>query len=215
MNWELALYLPLPSLKELMEQGGALMIPIAALNAGVWVILLERLLFWVLALPQLSREKRLLGRYLKETSGKPLGQFLREEAPRRADRLLTDGWFVRPVHVLQVKGEGAWEDEADASVARSERYVSLLTLFATLATSFGLLGTVVGVAGSLQYIETDFSKLVQGLSVALYTTVLGIVVSIQAILSYAVFQTFSNSLSNRISGWIRELRLKPAAAKGA
>jgi biopolymer transport protein ExbB/TolQ len=216
MNWEQALYLPLPSLKELMEQGGALMIPIAALNAAVWAVLLERALFWLAALPAMVREKRLLARYLKDSGGKSLEEFLRAQVPAKAVRLLAEGWFIRPAHVLQAGREGAWEDEADAAVARSEKYTSFLTLFATLATSFGLLGTVVGVAGSLQYIETDFSKLVMGLSVALYTTVLGLVVSIQAVLSFAILQSFSNRLNNGICGVARELRLLPAAAaKGA
>ena len=191
------------------------MLPLAALNALVWVVLLERAMFWLQALPQVLREKRILRRYLSEGGGRSLEQFLREAAPKATERLLGSGWLVRPAHVFQIRTDTAWEEEADAAVARSEKFLSLLTLFATLATSFGLLGTVVGVAGSLQYIETDFSKLVAGLSVALYTTVLGLVVSIQAVLAYACFRTFSNSLNNHISGWIRELRLKPAAAKGA
>jgi biopolymer transport protein ExbB/TolQ len=99
-------------------------------------------------------------------------------------------------------------------VAGTEKLLTFLTLAATLGTSFGLLGTVIGVSSSLKFIESDFSSTVAGLSVALYTTVGGLVVSIQAALFYAFFQSMSNALNNSICGWVRRLRQKPAVAGG-
>ncbi len=197
---------PMPPLAELLERGGALMIPLLVLNFLAWVVLLERGFFWIVALPGLLRERQLMRRYLKSGSGAPVEAFLKDAAPRSASRFLSRGAFVKPAALYQTREPAAWEEEADAIVHRSEKFLTVLTVIATLGTSIGLLGTVIGVSHSLKFIESDFSSTVAGLSVALYTTVGGLVVSIQSALFYAVLQAMSNALNNGICGWVRALR---------
>ena len=212
MNLEQFLQAPMPPLGELLEKGGALMIPILALNAGAWLVFVERGLFWLASVPAIIRERRIVGRYFREGSGKTFEAYLKEKWPVVATRLLESGWIVKPLSLFQTREGDAWEEETDAVVARTEKWLGFLTLAAALGTSFGLLGTVIGVSSSLKFIESDFSSTVDGLSVALYTTVGGLVVSIQATLFLWVYQAFSNALNNSISGYVRELRIKRVEA---
>ncbi|MHC5035697.1 MAG: MotA/TolQ/ExbB proton channel family protein [Planctomycetota bacterium] len=209
MDFEQLLSAPLPPFGELLEKGGALMIPLLLLNFFAWVIILERAIYWLSSLPGLLRERRLLRGYLKDPSGRTLEEYLRERRPKTAGQLLSSGSILKPAFLFQTREPTAWEEEAEAVVVRSEKFLSFLTLAATLGTSFGLLGTVIGVSSSLKFIESDFSSTVAGLSVALYTTVGGLLVSIQAALFYAIFQSLSNALNNSICGWVRRLRQGP------
>lgn len=214
MNLEQFLSIPLPELGELLEKGGGLMIPLLVLNFLAWAVVLERALYWLFTLPGLLRERRLLGRYLADGNGRTLEDYLKERKPKRAERILSSGMLLKPVSLFQTRENPVWEEEADAVVLRSEKFLSFLVLAATLGTSFGLLGTVIGVSSSLKFIESDFSSTVAGLSVALYTTVGGLVVSIQAALFYAAFQAASNALNNAICGWVRRFRQVPIGAGG-
>jgi hypothetical protein len=101
--------------------------------------------------------------------------------------------------------ETAWEEETETVLTRSERFLSFLTLVATLGTSFGLLGTVLGVSKSLQFIESDFSATVSGLSVALYTTIGGLVVSIVSLTAYGIFTSLSDALGRSIQRQLARL----------
>lgn len=215
MDFEQFLSAPLPPLRELLEKGGALMIPLVIINFLAWVVVLERAMYWLGSLPGLLREKRILHSYIAKGGGKTVEEYLKEVEPKTARAHLNAGALIRPAFLFQTREPTAWEEEADATVTRSERFLTFLTLAATLGTSFGLLGTVIGVSSSLKFIESDFSSTVAGLSVALYTTVGGLLVSIQAALFYAGFQTCSNKLHNAICDGVRMLRQRAAAGGGS
>ncbi|MHC4777325.1 MAG: MotA/TolQ/ExbB proton channel family protein [Planctomycetota bacterium] len=214
MDFEQLLSVPLPSFRELLERGGGLMIPLLVLNFLAWIVVLERAMFWLMSVPGLVREKKLLKGYLRDGAGQTLEEYVKTKKPKAAGRLLSSGTLLKPAVLFQTREPSAWEEEADAVVGRSEKLLTFLTLAATLGTSLGLLGTVIGVSSSLKFIESDFSSTVAGLSVALYTTVGGLIVSIQAALFYGVFQSLSNALNESIGGWVRRLRQKPATAGG-
>ncbi|MHC4597422.1 MAG: MotA/TolQ/ExbB proton channel family protein [Planctomycetota bacterium] len=214
MDLEQFFFVPLPSFGELLRKGGGLMIPLLLLNGLAWIVILERGLFWLTSLPALLKERRLLRGYLRDGASQTLEEYVRERRPKGAGRLLARGVLLKPAVLFQTREPTAWEEEAESVVTRSEKFLAFLTLAATLGTSLGLLGTVIGVSSSLKFIESDFSSTVAGLSVALYTTVGGLMVSIQAALSYALFQSFSNALNESIGGWVRRLRQRPSAAGG-
>lgn len=91
---------------------------------------------------------------------------------------------------------------ADRAVALGRRGLGALELLASLSTSLGLFGTVVGVSMSFNAISSaDSGAVVNGLGVALFTTVLGLVVHLYC----SVFAAFFSYLSDRLEGEIQRV----------
>ncbi len=203
------LKLSVPSVRDLICKGEALNIPLIILNVFSWSIIIDRIVFWVCASVRMFREKRLIAEYVRDGHADGFEGFLKARYPAaRLEKKLSRSIYTGVALVAdKFRGDDKmWEDEMDAVLGRSERFLGFLTLIASLSTSFGLFGTVVGVSWSLNYIESDFSQTVSGLSVALYTTILGLAVSIVAIIASGMFGALSEMLGKSIISRVNTVR---------
>ncbi len=107
----------------------------------------------------------------------------------------------KPADQIEVEVSRAIDDYGPHLVAVLERHLPMLATIAALGPLFGFLGTVQGLVVSFGDIEAGAGtgSIIQlaaaGIKVALYTTILGLVVGIIAQWSY-------NALSNRIDAWV-------------
>ena len=98
---------------------------------------------------------------------------------------------------------GAMEEVGSEEQMKLEHQLSYLALIGTLSPMIGLFGTVHGMISSFYTIATagatpDPSKLAEGISTALLTTLLGLAIAIPAIAGY-------NILKNRIQRLVMEV----------
>ncbi|MDH4226471.1 MAG: MotA/TolQ/ExbB proton channel family protein [Deltaproteobacteria bacterium] len=87
-----------------------------------------------------------------------------------------------------------------------EKRVSYLAMVANVATLLGLLGTIQGLVQAFQAVgNADPSQkatlLASGISIALYTTALGLIVAIPMLVAYSILQTRSNKLNDEIDAY--------------
>lgn len=166
-------------------QGGPWMWPILGLSVLGLMIVLERSFYWLRYawVSDPIRRRAILLR--RETAGRERDPIARIAA-------------LEPLTARM---------EADRLLRAARRGVGALEVFASLSTSLGLFGTVVGVSLSFQAISSGNSgSVVYGLGVALFTTVLGLVVHLYC----AVFASFFTFLADRFeSGVEAALRRTP------
>jgi len=80
------------------------------------------------------------------------------------------------------------EDELKETRRGIQKYLPTLANIATVSTLIGLLGTVLGMIRATRgIIQIDNTILLKGISEALFSTVLGIVIAVPAIISYNYF----------------------------
>jgi len=161
------------------SRGGPWMWPIIGLSILGLMLILERAFFWLrfsLASNPRRRQAVIAGR---------------EDSPGRD-----------PVAKIANKNRA---DPAQAKYLASQllregrRGVGVLELIASLSTSLGLFGTVIGVSMSFDAIHAgDSGDVVRGLGVALFTTVLGLIVHLYC----AVFSVFYGHLGDRLESEI-------------
>ncbi len=130
-----------------------------------------------------------------------------------------------PFGWLELKG--ALEEAGQEQVARLYRSTDLLGLIIAVAPMLGLLGTVVGMVGAFDVIATTegfprADQLAGDISVALITTVLGLVVAIPCMAAYTYFRNRIDAVSGDIAGVVEELAAHleetaepPAASRSA
>lgn len=99
--------------------------------------------------------------------------------------------------------EAAMEESGDQEAARLHQKVGYLSLIASIAPMMGLLGTVVGMVAAFNVIARSKaspkpSELAGGISMALMTTVMGLLVAIPMSIAYYVFR-------NRVTNIIIEV----------
>lgn len=180
---------------ELFMAGGILMWPLLACSLIVVAISAER--YWTLN-PGKIAPKTLLAqvwswiknnqldatklRELKQSS--PLGQILAAG--------LSNSKHGRDVMKDSV------QEAANQVIHNLERYINVLGTIATIAPLIGLLGTVLGMIEVFNAIMIQGTgstgALAGGISVALYTTVGGLVVAIPATISHRFFQRRIDSI---------------------
>ena len=105
------------------------------------------------------------------------------------------------------------ENAALHEIARLERWIWVLALVSNIAPILGFLGTVVGMIQSFNTIERTggFAKpaeLAGGISKALITTCLGLIVAIPALVVYVYFRNKIEQLSGEVAEVGEEL-MKP------
>ena len=100
--------------------------------------------------------------------------------------------------------EKAMEDASAQQAARLFRKIEYLSVIGTIAPMLGLLGTVLGMIQAFLEFEAkanpQVSELAPGISQALVTTAMGLIVAVPALAGYAVFR-------NRIDGLVAEATL--------
>lgn len=174
---------------ELLEQGGALMVPIGFCSVIALGVFLERV--W-----SLQRNKVLPPRFLEVADN-----LLRQERYADAEAMChgSDTPIARVLEVgIRYAGrdrdliKSVMEETGQREVHFLERFTSVLSSVATIAPLLGLLGTVTGMIGVFQGVvgqastgaPVDPGMLAGGIWEALITTAAGLVVAIPSFLGY-------------------------------
>ncbi len=168
-------------------RGGPLMWPIVGVSVLGLMIILERSFFWMRHAWGGDAQGRHVV-YTERATPHP-------EAARSSDPVVRVACWNR---ISPLQGRVM----ADQAIALGRRGLGTLELLASLSTSLGLFGTVVGVSMSFHAISSaDSGAVVSGLGVALFTTVLGLVVHLYC----SVFAAFFSYLSDRMEGEIQRV----------
>ncbi len=174
-----------PSLRERVDQGGWIALVILALGAVGLLVALERLVMLTLVSGRVRRQE---GRMDHPEGDNPLGRILGIGA----------GLDGADAEVLLLRLEEGVQKE----VPRLHRGLGLIAVIATSAPLLGLLGTVTGMIETFQSIALfgtgDPRLMSSGISEALVTTALGLIVAVPLSL-------FSALLSSRSAGVVRAL----------
>lgn len=190
-------------LERFLIEGGFLMVPIVILSVLTVMFVLERACFWI---RHALRQDRGLRTWIssgdlppKSVLGKdPIANILYDLASGAANR----------------DAVAEARSRAEALVRESEQHLKVLYVSASIATSFGLLGTVVGVASTFKAIGLENpADMANGLSVALNTTIAGLIVFLLAFLAYTVYTQISRSFRLELEDLFNRTLRRHAARK--
>ncbi|GAC32281.1 MotA/TolQ/ExbB proton channel family protein [Paraglaciecola polaris] len=190
----LKLLVQAPSLKERVEQGGLVGYIILIVGALGLLLALERLITLTLIKAKVNKQLK----SDKFTDNNPLGRVMqvRDKYPRADTESLE-------LHLTEaILGE----------IPKLSRNLTMIKIISVVAPLMGLLGTVTGMINTFQAITLfgtgDPKLMAGGISTALVTTVLGLVVAIPMTLLYAMLNTRSKDvvfiLQEQASGVIAE-----------
>ncbi|MGY3870051.1 MotA/TolQ/ExbB proton channel family protein [Aeromonas crassostreae] len=190
----LAMQTQAPSLWQQIQQGGkvgAIIVLLAVIGLGIAAVRL-----W-----SLSRE---LGRVRRQLAS---GDYHADNALGRVLQV-ADKHPEIPMETLELRLDEAILQETP----RLERGLGMVKVIAALAPMLGLLGTVTGMIGTFQSITLfgtgDPKIMAGGISMALITTVMGLVAAIPLILSHSLLQSrfveLSNVLEQQVAGILAE-----------
>jgi biopolymer transport protein ExbB len=201
----LGLLVQAPSLKERVEQGGLVGYIILIVGAIGLALAMER--FFSLAVIRNKVNRQLKSNEFKDNN--PLGRIMRvrDKYPHADTESLE-------LHLTEaILGE----------VPKLSRFLTIIKIISVVAPLMGLLGTVTGMINTFQAITLfgtgDPKLMAGGISQALVTTVLGLVVAIPTTLLYAMLNTRSKNivyiLQEQASGVIAERAEKTTQASQA
>lgn len=190
----LGLLVQAPNLQERVEQGGVVGYIILIVGAVALLLALERLISLTLIKAKVERQ-------LKSATAKddnPLGRVIQ----------VKDKYPEADVEALELHLTEAILGE----VPKLGRNLTVIKIISVVAPLMGLLGTVTGMINTFQAITLfgtgDPKLMAGGISTALVTTVLGLVVAIPTTLLYAMLNTRSKNivyiLQEQASGIIAE-----------
>lgn len=198
----LGLLVQAPSLKERVEQGGLVGYIILVVGAIGLMLAIERLIS--LSIIRTKVNSQLKSNTFKDSN--PLGRIMqvRDKYPHADTESLE-------LHLTEaILGE----------VPKLSRFLTIIKIISVVAPLMGLLGTVTGMINTFQAITLfgtgDPKLMAGGISQALVTTVLGLVVAIPMTLLYAILNTRSKNivyiLQEQASGVIAERAEKQTQA---
>ncbi len=190
----LGLLVQAPNLQERVEQGGTVGYIILIVGAFGLLLAIERLI--TLTIIRTKVNKQLKSKEIKTTN--PLGRVLK----------VRDEYPDADVEALELHLTEAILGE----VPKLSRNLTIIKIISVVAPLMGLLGTVTGMINTFQAITLfgtgDPKLMAGGISTALVTTVLGLVVAIPMTLLYAMLNTRSKNivyiLQEQASGVIAE-----------
>ena len=191
---------------EFLQSGGWPMAPILVCSVVSLALLLERGWFWLVLFchRNLDLRERILGLAFEPEEGEeskdPLCKVL--------FRLSESPEDPTPAVTL-----------ADRIVRETKSTVPAIHMIAAVSTSLGLLGTVVGVALAFQKSSSgspQMNELAAALSVALNTTIFGLLVYVPAFLGATISQMASNRLSFQLEQGLNTMqsRLRAQRSQG-
>jgi biopolymer transport protein ExbB len=174
-----------PSMRERIEQGGTIGMIILGLGAFGLVLTCWRSFYLGIVYLKMRRQ---LADIDNPSKSNPLGRVL----------LATEGVFIDDEDLLQLK-----LDEAIlAEIPALESGNGLIKLLAATSPLLGLLGTVTGMILTFQVISLfgtgDPKLMAGGISQALVTTVLGLVVAIPLLFGHSLVSALSRSIIQRL-----------------
>lgn len=182
-------------------------------------LVLSSVLCWALAF-ETARRQGVLRRALRATAGRGLAshaafagsiiararETARVEIPRE-----TGGEY-------RARIERAMREAGNELLTRADAGLSVLATIASVAPFIGLFGTVWGVMNSFAAIaganDTSLATVAPGIAEALFTTALGLVASIPAVIAYNRLGTRMTGLARAFDAAIRDEAQAIAAAHG-
>ena len=172
------------------HRGGPLMYPIAVMSAIALALVFDRLM---------ALRREILGGFFGRRS---IGERLSQLDPTQVDwarfRKHPDP-AARVLASYYLEGPEAARIEGNKSLQGGARGLGALDTIVNLSTNVGLLGTVIGVIGVFpHYISGDKAMVVKYLSVALYTTVGGLVVFLYGYIFLRIFRGTVGKLGERL-----------------
>jgi len=174
-----------PSIKERIEQGGTIGRIIIALGAAGLLMALWRGVYLLLVSLRIRAQ---LAQLENPRVGNPLGRVL----------LSVQGVSIDEEELLQLK----LDEAVLAEIPALERGNGVIKLLAATSPLLGLLGTVTGMILTFQAISLfgtgDPKLMAGGISQALVTTVLGLVVAIPLLFSHSVIAYMSRTVIQRL-----------------
>lgn len=109
---------------------------------------------------------------------------------------------------LQDRIERVMDVTLSREMERIERYMVFLASAGATAPFIGLFGTVWGIMNSFQAIavakDTSIAVIAPGMSEALFTTAMGLIVAVPAVAAYNKFSTDMNRYAQRLDGFAAE-----------
>lgn len=200
----LSLLVQSPTVKERIDQGGIVGYVILAMGAVGAVIAL----LCYLRLMLISKKMRQQAKSETAIPGNPLGEVIHAYQQHKGDNL----------EDLEAK----LDEVILRHAPRIERFVSSIKLFASVAPLLGLLGTVMGMIATFQAITLfgtgDPKLMAGGISEALVTTMLGLIVAIPLLFFYTLVHSKGRRLiqvlEEQSAGFIARYQEKLQAAKG-
>lgn len=230
---EILFSLPLASIWEAFTTsdgfGKGIVIIQLAMSVGIWSLMIGK---WLDLRDKIKESERfrkfftdtdmLLGYYYSnqrvQVSKNPLINVYIASSKRIVRELNNLGLDVRTL--TETKGQklskgaitlvkGAAEEELSVQSLLVEKYMGVLGAGASLATLLGLLGTVVGVLFAFQSMgakgSVNLSEIAPGLSSAMLTTVVGLVVAIPSIFGYNILVGSIRQVNIILDGFTDEL----------
>lgn len=184
---------------EMVKSGGWLMVPLLLASVVAFAVILERA--WSLRSSRIA-PKHLLADVWRQLQAGPLSteavQRLRQDSPLGV--LLAAG-ISNANHGREIMKESI-EDAAAPIVHEMERYLTLLGTIALISPLLGLLGTVIGIIDAFLVATatamSDPTLLAGGISKALVTTAVGLLVAIPAMVMHRYYLRHITSLTVRM-----------------
>ncbi len=177
----LNVYVDTPSLMEQVHQGGLIGYLILVMGAVGMLFVLERFVYLFMVGSKVNSQAKNAS---NPNTGNPLGRVLQVYAENKEV----------DVETLELKLDEAILKETP----KLERFLTIIKLISAVAPLFGLLGTVTGMIVTFQAITLfgtgDPKLMAGGISQALVTTVLGLVVAIPTLLLHSVVAGMSKRL---------------------
>jgi biopolymer transport protein ExbB len=174
-----------PSLRERIEQGGSIGLIILFLGAFGLLLTFWRTLYLGVVYLRVQSQLRNVD---KPVQGNPLGRVL----------AAVQGVPLEEEELLQLK----LDEAVLAEIPALERGNGLIKLLAATSPLLGLLGTVTGMILTFQAISLygtgDPKLMAGGISQALVTTVLGLVVAIPLLFGHSLINTLARSMIQRL-----------------
>ena len=168
---------------ELMQKGGPVMWPLLACSIVAFAVVLERLLFWIVA--AVRKDQARVNRIFTLTEAGDFDAAIREGEASKSPlvRILASGLAHRNYGLVQ-----SLEAAAMAEIEKMKRNLAVLDTIVTLAPLLGILGTVTGIIGSFDLLGNagieDPKAVTGGIAQALITTAAGLSIAIVALLPY-------------------------------
>ena len=181
-------------IQQFYSDGGPLMKPLLLASVVALAIILERAWYWIRFFrrrdPALRKELTNL--------------YLHAERIRRSRDEIA---MILAVFVRNPADSMGSMLKAEAVVRDSRRHLGILNLIASISTSMGLLGTVIGVSLAFKSLSLhDATKLAEALSIALNTTMFGLVIFIPSYMALSFYSHLSSNIVLEIEEAMENIR---------
>jgi biopolymer transport protein ExbB len=173
---------------QIFESGGPVMWPLLGCSIITLTVVLERIFFWIGL--QRNRNRPLMDEVL-EIARSGDWKTIKDKTTGCRDhviRMLVVGILHREFSLSK-----AMEAEAEVTLKRMRKYMTVLDTMITVAPLLGIFGTVLGIITSFQLLGAsgieDPKAVTAGIAQALITTATGLGIAILAVFPYNYFNT--------------------------